>query len=402
MQQQMMSNPDLFRQMLDNPMVQSLMSNPNVIRDLMMTNPQMQDLLERNPEIQQMINNPSLMRQMMEVARNPAAFQELMRNQDRAISNIESMPGGLNALQRIYQDIEEPMMNAARDTFTRNPFAALLNNNSDDNVNRQMGTENTEPLPNPWAPRTQTTSTSSTTTTTTTTTTSANNPQPSMLNPFSAIAGGSPSTNPLASGMAGGLFNTPGMQNYLQQIQQNPRLMESIVNTPYMQSITQTLASNPDLTRQIMENNPLLQSNPEMRETLMRSMPTLLQQLQNPEMQQLLTNPEALQAVLQIQQGMQRLQEVAPGLLRGLGFPNYSNPTATTTTTTPSTTTSTPQQQTPFSNLNPNSSNYFAQMLNMMANNTIVRNLSSNNFNSNSINLKKNRASHQNKDLLHN
>ena len=190
MQQQMMSNPDLFRQMLDNPMVQSLMSNPDVIRDLMMTNPQMQDLLERNPEIQQMINNPSLMRQMMEVARNPAAFQELMRNQDRAISNIESMPGGLNALQRIYQDIEEPMMNAARETFNRNPFAALLNNSADDNVNRQIGTENTEPLPNPWAPRTQTTTTSSTSTTTTTTTTNSSNSQPSMFNPFSAMTGG--------------------------------------------------------------------------------------------------------------------------------------------------------------------------------------------------------------------
>ena len=46
MQQQMMSNPDMFRQMLDNPMVQSLMSNPDVIRELMMSNPQMQSLIE--------------------------------------------------------------------------------------------------------------------------------------------------------------------------------------------------------------------------------------------------------------------------------------------------------------------------------------------------------------------
>lgn len=41
-----MSNPDMMRQMLDNPMVQSLMSNPNVVRDLMMSNPQMQNILE--------------------------------------------------------------------------------------------------------------------------------------------------------------------------------------------------------------------------------------------------------------------------------------------------------------------------------------------------------------------
>ena len=392
MQQQMMSNPDMLRQMLDNPMVQNLISNPAIIRDLMMTNPQMQDLLERNPEIHHMLNNPTVMRETMELARNPAALQELMRHHDRAISNLESMPGGLNALQRIYQDVEEPMMNAARETFNRNPFSALLNQNTGDSaVNRQAGTENTEPLPNPWAPRSASASTTSTSTTTTTTTTT--NTQP--FNPFSAMGGSSSSAsaaNPFASMSGAGLWNTPGMQSYLQQISQNPRLMESIVNTPYMQSITQTLASNPELTRQIMENNPLFQSNPEMRETLMRSMPTLLTQLQNPEMQQLLTNPEALQAVLQIQEGMQRLQTVAPGLLTGLGFPNYA-PSGTTTTTTSSstnpvspqpstqssTTTTTTQSSetrtnptTPFSNLNPNSANYFAQMLNMMANNTIV------------------------------
>jgi ubiquilin len=46
MQQQVMSNPDLLRQMLDNPMVQSLMSDPDVIRQLMMSNPQMRELIE--------------------------------------------------------------------------------------------------------------------------------------------------------------------------------------------------------------------------------------------------------------------------------------------------------------------------------------------------------------------
>lgn len=89
MQQQVMSNPDMLRQMLDNPMIQSLMSNPDVIRELMMSNPQMQTLMERNPEIQHMLNNPSLLRETMELVRNPAAFQELMRHHDRALSNLE-------------------------------------------------------------------------------------------------------------------------------------------------------------------------------------------------------------------------------------------------------------------------------------------------------------------------
>ena len=36
-----------------------------------------------------MLNNPALMRETMELARNPAALQELMRHHDRALSNLE-------------------------------------------------------------------------------------------------------------------------------------------------------------------------------------------------------------------------------------------------------------------------------------------------------------------------
>ena len=49
--------------------------------------------MERNPEINHMLNNPDILRQTMEIARNPAMMQELMRNQDRAMSNLESIPG---------------------------------------------------------------------------------------------------------------------------------------------------------------------------------------------------------------------------------------------------------------------------------------------------------------------
>ena len=41
-----MSNPETLRQMMDNPMVQQLMSNPDVMRQLITANPQMQELME--------------------------------------------------------------------------------------------------------------------------------------------------------------------------------------------------------------------------------------------------------------------------------------------------------------------------------------------------------------------
>lgn len=55
----------------------------------------------------------------MELARNPAMMQEMMRNQDRALSNLESIPGGYNALRRMYTDIQEPMFSAAREQVYR-------------------------------------------------------------------------------------------------------------------------------------------------------------------------------------------------------------------------------------------------------------------------------------------
>ncbi|OON15758.1 hypothetical protein X801_08435, partial [Opisthorchis viverrini] len=107
LQAQVMQNPELLRSMLENPMVQSLMSNPDVIRSLFQANPQMRELMERNPEVGHMLNNPELLRQSMEIARNPAMMQEMVRNYDRALSNLESVPGE----RRAAAPTNEPMPN---------------------------------------------------------------------------------------------------------------------------------------------------------------------------------------------------------------------------------------------------------------------------------------------------
>ncbi|KAM5160467.1 ubiquilin-4 isoform 3-T4 [Callospermophilus lateralis] len=197
MQRQLMSNPEMLSQIMENPLVQDMMSNPDLMRHMIMANPQMQQLMERNPEISHMLNNPELMRQTMELARNPAMMQEMMRNQDRALSNLESIPGGYNALRRMYTDIQEPMFSAARE--------------------------------------------------------------------------------------------------------------------------------------QMMVNVPLFAGNPQLQEQLRLQLPVFLQQMQNPESLSILTNPRAMQALLQIQQGLQTLQTEAPGLVPSLGSFGMSRTTAPST-----------------------------------------------------------------------
>ncbi|KAF0871413.1 UBQL1 protein, partial [Crocuta crocuta] len=151
MQRQLMSNPEMMVQIMENPFVQSMLSNPDLMRQLIMANPQMQQLIQRNPEISHMLNNPDIMRQTLELARNPAMMQEMMRNQDRALSNLESIPGGYNALRRMYTDIQEPMLSAAQEQFGGNPFASLVSNTSSGEGSQPSRTENRDPLPNPWA-----------------------------------------------------------------------------------------------------------------------------------------------------------------------------------------------------------------------------------------------------------
>ncbi|KAJ8267864.1 hypothetical protein COCON_G00130360 [Conger conger] len=328
MQRQLMSNPEMLSQIMENPLVQNMMSNPDLMRQMIVANPQMQQLMERNPEISHMLNNPELMRQTMELARNPAMMQEMMRNQDRALSNLESIPGGYNALRRMYTDIQEPMFSAAREQFGNNPFSAL-GGNSDGSGVQPSRTENREPLPNPWGPPGSAapaegggggTGTSSSTTTTSSSTSGQSGTTPSVSNPL-GLGGAS---------LGNGMFSSPGMQSLLQQISENPQLMQNMLSAPYMRSMMQSLAQNPDVASQVMMNNPLFAGNPQLQEQFRLQLPVFLQQMQNPEALSVMTNPRAMQALLQIQQGLQTLQTEAPGLMPSLapgGIPTTPLPT---------------------------------------------------------------------------
>ncbi|XP_063055405.1 ubiquilin-4 [Engraulis encrasicolus] len=307
MQRQLMSNPEMLSQIMENPLVQNMMSNPDLMRQMIMANPQMQQLMERNPEISHMLNNPELMRQTMELARNPAMMQEMMRNQDRALSNLESIPGGYNALRRMYTDIQEPMFSAAREQFGNNPFSAL--GGTENSGVQPSRTENREPLPNPWGPPNSGSGENRPPGSTSTPTgTSTSGTTPSVSNPLGIDAGS----------LGNGMFNSPGMQSLMQQISENPQLMQNMLSAPYMRSMMQSLSQNPDIASQVLMNNPLFAGNPQLQEQLRHQLPVFLQQMQNPEALSVMTNPRAMQALMQIQQGLQTLQTECPGLMPSL------------------------------------------------------------------------------------
>ncbi|KAM8961695.1 ubiquilin-1 isoform 2-T2 [Pelodytes ibericus] len=312
MQRQLMSNPEMMVQIMENPFVQSMLSNPDLMRQLIMANPQMQQLIQRNPEISHMLNNPDIMRQTLELARNPAMMQEMMRNQDRALSNLESIPGGYNALRRMYTDIQEPMLNAAQEQFGGNPFASLVNNAAANLGNQPSRTENRDPLPNPWAPQANATGSPSAGG-------DGSNPATNTSTNSSATTTPSSTLPNMASGLGGaGMFNTPGMQSLMQQITENPQLMQNMLSAPYMRNMMQSLSQNPELAAQMMQNNPLFAGNPQLQDQMRQQLPVFLQQMQNPDTLSAMSNPRAMQALLQIQQGLQTLATEAPSLIPGV------------------------------------------------------------------------------------
>lgn len=254
----------------------------------------------------------------MEIARNPAMLQELMRSQDRALSNLESIPGGYNALQRMYRDIQEPMLNAAQEQFGGNPFAALVGNGGSSGAslagtpNPQAGQENRAPLPNPWS------------------SSSAAGRPSGEGEPTRPSNGGGPAAG---SGMAG-MFSSPGMQSLMQQMLDNPQLMQSMMSAPYTQNMMQQLSSNPQLAESIIVNNPLFAGNAALQEQMRSMLPAFMAQMNNPEIQQLVTNPQAMSAMMQIQQGMEQLRQAAPGFASVLGMGSLP-PTLGTTNAPP-------------------------------------------------------------------
>ncbi len=104
----------------------------------------MQKLMEKNPEVRQMLSNPSYLQQISEAMSNPNVMKEMMRNHDRQLSNIESIPGGFNYLTSMYQSLDDAL-------FEDDAFDKRRTSASNDVSSEPSRTLNVDALPNPWA-----------------------------------------------------------------------------------------------------------------------------------------------------------------------------------------------------------------------------------------------------------
>ncbi|XP_040901301.1 ubiquilin-4-like [Toxotes jaculatrix] len=105
-------------------------------------------------------------------------------------------------------------------------------------------------------------------------------------------------------------------QQVQRQLMSNPQMLSQIMGNPLIQNIM----SNPGMMRQMFAGNPqmqqLMERNPDVSRML--NNPELMRQMQNPETLSMLTNPRAIQALVQIQQGLQTLQAEVPDFMSSL------------------------------------------------------------------------------------
>uniref|UniRef100_A0A8C8RG22 Ubiquitin-like domain-containing protein n=1 Tax=Pelusios castaneus TaxID=367368 RepID=A0A8C8RG22_9SAUR len=302
-QLQLMASSEMLGQKVENPFIQSMLSNPDLMRQLIMAHPQMQQLAQQIPEISRILNNADLMREMLDIVRNPEKIQE-MRSQDRALSNLENIPGGDNALRCTYAELQEPVLSATQEQFGTNPFASLVRNPSMEGVGLggQPSCVDDRDLSAP--PSVSQSATSVCTEST------CGDLDSSVSSSCAGPAGQSSSTPSLGPGRGTGLLNTGGIQSLVQQITENPQLIVNLCAS-YTKCMMLSLIQN----TQLAARASFSAENPQHQERVTQRLPNFFQQIQNPEMLVAMSNPKAMQAWLQIEQGLQTLSAEAPVLL---------------------------------------------------------------------------------------
>lgn len=174
------------------------------------------------------------------------------------------------------------MLNAASEQ--NNPFAGLMGQQSQASNNQvenpQQGTENRQPLPNPWSPQ---------------------QPQPAAAAaggvvppagpmPASPPTVGTPGTQQPAAGATPGFPNLgPGsfsmLQSFMQQMAEHPELVQNLMASPQINSMAQNIASDPNLLNMLQPNR---MNNPEQIRQVAQQI------MGNSQLQNMMQNPQVL------------------------------------------------------------------------------------------------------------
>jgi len=201
------------------------------------------------------------------------------------------LPGGFSALRRMYEDVQEPMMDALSSGGANagGTSSSTSGSNTTQSQNVNSGAAG-QAMPNPWARPSSTTSS----TNANTNNNRSGNSLAGAANPWgnfggngdsNANNGGLPDLMNMGN-MMGGNMNGVGQPNLEQTIQ--------MLENPMIQQMMNQMMSNPAMMQTMMDSNPMLR---QMRE----QNPQIAAMMSNPEMIRSMMNPDNLRAMAQMQ-----------------------------------------------------------------------------------------------------
>ena len=287
-----------------------------------------------------MLDDPEMMRRSMEMMRDPSAMQNMMRNQDLAISQIENVPGGFSALRRMYEDVQAPMMDAMADGGNGSSGGGSGGGSSGsgsgsgrNNENVNSGAAGTA-MPNPWATPSSSQQNRSTggggggnpMNMNMNMNAGANN---NMANPFAAMMGNgnaNANANPFAAAMANmntqgnanpwANMNAPGGASTNAAGMPTPNMEQTIqmLEDPMVNQMMESLMRDPNAMQSILQSNPMLRQ-------MTQANPQVAQMLNNPDMMRTMMDPNNLRSMMQMQNAMQGMGIGGAGGGGASGFP---------------------------------------------------------------------------------
>ncbi|XP_054830541.1 ubiquilin-1-like [Eublepharis macularius] len=270
-QTQLMSNPDLMLQLLENPSIQSKLSSPDLMKELVTSNPQVQQVMQEAPEISRVLSSPEGMKLVVELAKNPAAVREIMKPPPRALG----FPSG--DYNSAPQDPSAEMQKGLPKKLLPGSMGGQPASHHSEKPSAK------ERLLSPII-------------------------RPLRMGAQNVTAGSKDQSQGESSVKEGaGQLVSAAVKHLLHQIIRH--LMESIANRPSRSSPGQALSHAPELVAKVLRKNAAAPRNVRKEAT---GVPALLQQIQNTDVLWANSSPKEIQGLLQIQQRLQALATDEP------------------------------------------------------------------------------------------
>ncbi|XP_053240899.1 ubiquilin-1-like [Podarcis raffonei] len=255
---------------------------------VILANPEIQQLAQQVPAIRHILNNMDIMRvildkmrEIVDLAKNPEMFQDLKAPDQALISLHGSIPGGDNPLRQLNSELPEPGLNAIQELF-----ASTLGRSQGSQLE---SLEHVGSLPLCHSSHS------------THSTCSEESTAFSNLAPPPGQSSSMPNLPPTSGAGAFGLGSLPPPD-----ASEIPKLIVNLCNA-YTKRMMYSLMQS---ALRAAEGPPVAQQEQAQQQVLHFS-----QQMQSPEMVAAMSNPKAIQAWVQMEQGLQALMAEAPVLV---------------------------------------------------------------------------------------